>query len=178
MVDMKKLNNVNYLIKLVLVGLIGGFVLRWASEQNVTVNEYVAAIAMTPIYVVAAIEFLDKMSDKLDYEFMGFAYGSKYGINKVIMGLIIAGIGFVAVLYFMTGTITMTVGAYNTGVLLAGATYALYIIAPETGDDELIAFLWIAATVATGGKYLSTAFSLPFISKLVNVVISKVPLPL
>lgn len=172
MVDMKKLNNVNYLIKLVLVGLIGGFVLRWATGQNITVNQYVEAVAMTPIYVIIAIEALDKLSDKMDYEFLGFAYGSKYGVNKVIMSLLIAGIGFVAVLYFMTGTISMTVGAYNTGVLLAAATYALYIVAPETGDDELIAFLWIAATVVTGGKYLDTAFSLPFLAKMVSIIVN------
>ncbi|AMM53483.1 hypothetical protein [Pyrococcus kukulkanii] len=157
----KKLNNVNYLIKLVLVAFVGGFVLKWATGQNITINQYVEAIASTPIYVIIAIEILDKLSDKVDYEFLGFAYGSKFGINRVLMSLIIAGIGFAAVLYFMAGTITFTVEAYNTGVLLAAATYALYIVAPETGDDELILFLWLAATVATGGAYLSKAFSLP-----------------
>ncbi|ALM76211.1 hypothetical protein [Thermococcus barophilus] len=167
----KKLNNVNYLIKLVLVAGLGGFLLRWATGQNITVNQYVEAIASTPIYVIIAIEVLDKLSDKMDYEFLGFAYGSKFGLNKVLMSLIIAGIGFVAVLYFMTGTITMTVGAYNTGILLAAATYALYIVAPETGDDELIFFLWLAATIATSGQYLGVAFSLP-IAKLTMLLLS------
>lgn len=166
----KKLNNVNYLIKLVFVGLVGGLALKWATGQNVTVNQYVEAVAMTPIYIIIAIEILDKLSDKVDYEFLGFAYGSRYGVSKVIMSLLIAGIGFVAVLYFMTGTISMTVGAYNAGVLLAAATYALYIVAPETGDDELIFFLWLAATIATGGQYLSTAFALP-IAKLTMLLL-------
>jgi len=172
LVDMKKLNNVNYLIKLVMVALVGGFALKWAVDQSVTLNQYVEAVAMTPIYVIIAIEVLDKLSDKMDYEFLGFAYGSKYGINKVLMSLLIAGIGFIAVLYFMTGTIALTVGAYNAGVLLAAATYALYIVAPETGDDELILFLWLAATVATGGQHLGTAFSLPFLAKMVSVIVN------
>ena len=53
-------------------------------------------------------------------------------------------------------------GAYNAGTLLAAGIYALYIVAPETGDDELVLFLWLAAHVATGGAYLGHALSLPF----------------
>lgn len=157
----KKLNNVNYVIKLILVAVIGGFLLRFATGKSVTVDQFVEAVASTPVYLIIVIELLDKLSDKVDYEFLGFAYGSKYGVGKVTMSILIAGIGFVGVLYLMTGTIAFTTGAYNLGVLLAAGIYALYIIAPETGDDELIIFLWLAAQVATGGAFLGQALSLP-----------------
>lgn len=158
----KKLNNANYIIKLVLVAVVGGLVLRWATNESITINQFTEAIASTPIYLIIAIEILDKLSDRVDYEFLGFAYGSKYGIGRILMSLIIAAVGFIAVVYFMTGTIALSTGAYNAGTLIAAALYALYIIAPETGDDELILFLWLAAHIATGGAYLSHVFALPF----------------
>ena len=158
----KKLSNVNYIIKLVLVAAIGGFLLKWATGESVTINQFTEAIASTPIYIIIAIEILDKLSDRVDYEFLGFAYGSKYGISKVLMSVLIAGIGFIVTLYLMTGTVALSMGAYNAGTLLAAGIYALYIVAPETGDDELVLFLWLAAHVATGGAYLGHALSLPF----------------
>ncbi|KUH33900.1 hypothetical protein APY94_03995 [Thermococcus celericrescens] len=174
-----KLRTTDYLAKVIIVAVLGGFGLMWAANKAVTVGDYVTAIAKTPVWIVLAIELLDKFSDKKDYTYWGITMSRRYGGHPVLWGIIIAVLAFAGTLYVMTGTIAMNMSSYSAGVLLAAITYSLYIVMPETGDDELILFLWIAATIATKGQYLNEAvFSLPFISKLVNVVISKVPISL
>ena len=169
-----KLRTTDYLAKVVIVAVLGGLGLMWASDQAITVKDYVNAVAMTPIWLIIAMEILDKFSDKKDYTYWGIAMSRRYGGHPVLWGIIIAVIAFAGTLYVMTGTIAMNVHSYSAGVLLAAMTYALYIIMPETGDDELILFLWIAATIATKGQYLHDAFSLPFITKLTTTILGRI----
>jgi len=174
-----KLKTANWLLKLLIVVVAGGFGLMWAADKAVTVGDYVTAVAKTPIWLVIAMELFDKLADKKDYTTLGIYMSRQHGGNSLLWGIVIGGVAFIGVLYIMTGTISMNTGSYSPGVFLAALTYALYIVMPETGDDELILFLWLAAQVATKGQYLNEAvFSLPIISKLANVVISKVPLPI
>jgi len=174
-----KLKTANWLVKLLVVVVVGGFGLMWAADKAVTVEDFVTAVAKTPIWLVIAIELFDKLADRKDYTTWGVYMSRQWGGNSVLWGIIIGLIAFLGVLYIMAGTISMNMDAYSPGIFLAALAFALYIVMPETGDDELILFLWLAAQVATKGQYLNDAvFSLPFISKLVNVVISKVPLHL
>ena len=61
----------------------------------------------------------------------------------------------VVILWALTGTITMNVGAYRPANIFIAGIISLYIFAPETGDDELVLWAWIAATIATKGQYLA-----------------------
>jgi len=174
-----KLKTANWLVKLLIVVVIGGYSLMWAADKAVTVGDYVTAIAKTPIWLVVAIELFDKLADKKDYTTWGIYMSRQWGGNSVLWGIVIGLIAFLGVLYIMTGTITMNMNAYSPGVFLAAMTFALYIVMPETGDDELILFLWLAAQVATKGQYLHEAvFSLPIISKLMTAILGRLPLPL
>jgi len=155
--DLTHLSQKSYWIKTLAVVIIGGFIVRWALGQNTTLQDYVKAIASTNVFVIVGIELLDKISDRFDYV-SAFQAMYKKETNMRWLGGLLIGIGaFFAVLYIMAGTITMSFGTYTPGVVLAAATYALYIIAPETGDDELIFWLWGIAQVATGGAYLAIA---------------------
>ena len=157
----KKVRTANWLIKLFVVAVAGGLLLKYGADHSVTVGQFTQAIASTPIVLVIGIELLDKLSDKWDYKklYWNYAQPKEYNFSvamqSTLFALVIAGAAFIGVLYLMAGTITFSLGAYNPGVLLAAAVYALYIIAPETGDDELILFLWIAANVATGFQYFT-----------------------
>nr|QEK15821.1 hypothetical protein FPV09_04995 [Thermococcus aciditolerans] len=174
-----KLKTANWLVKLLIVVVIGGFGLMWAADKAVTVGDFVTVVAKTPIWLVIAIELFDKLADKKDYTTWGVYMSRQWGGNSVLWGIAIGMIAFLGVLYIMAGTISMNMNAYSPGIFLATLAYALYIVMPETGDDELILFLWLAAQVATKGQYLNEAvFSLPFITKIFSVVISRIPLPL
>ncbi|AEC52224.1 hypothetical protein PNA2_1309 [Pyrococcus sp. NA2] len=158
----RKLKSANYLIKIVIVAAFGGWALRWAMNHNATISDFTTAVAMTPLWLLIGIELFDKIADKKDYDWLGFINSSKYGGSSWMWGVILGVLVFFAVLYIMTGTLALTVGERNPGVFLAAVVYSLYIIAPETGDDELLLFLWLAATVATKGAYLhQSVFALP-----------------
>lgn len=157
MKDLTHLKQTNYWVKTAVVVLIGGFIARWAISNNATVQEYFAAIAQTNILIIAGIELLDKISDKFDYTKMFQAMYKKETNLSWLGGILLGLLSFLAVLYVMAGTISMSFGSYSVGVVLAAATYALYIIMPETGEDELILWIWAIAQVATGGAYLTTA---------------------
>jgi len=157
--DLTHLRQGNYWIKTLAVVVIGGFIVRWVLGQNTTVQDYFEAIAKTNIIVIIGIELLDKISDRFDYV-SAFQAMYKKETNYGWLGGLLIGVGaFFAALYIMAGTLTMGFGAYKPGVILAAATYALYIIAPETGDDELMLWLWAIAQVATGGAYITTALN-------------------
>ena len=159
MKDLTHLKQGNYWVKTAIVVILGGFIARWAISNNATVQEYFAAIAQTNILVVVGIELLDKISDKFDYTSAFQAMYKKETNMSWLGGLIIAVLAFFGTLYVMAGTISMSLGTYSTGIVLAAATYALYIILPETGDDEIIFWLWAIAQVATGGAYLAAAIN-------------------
>ena len=157
----KKVRTANWLIKFFVVALAGGFIMKYGADHSVTVGQFTQAIAATPLALVIGIEILDKLSDKWDYKKLYWnyiqpkEYNFSVAMQSTIFSFAIAGVAFIAVLYLMAGTITLSLGAYNPGILLAAAVYAMYIIAPETGDDELILFLWVAANVATGFQHFT-----------------------
>ncbi|WP_367884207.1 hypothetical protein [Thermococcus sp. JCM 11816] len=158
----KKVRTANWLIKVFVVALAGGLLLKYGADHSVTVEQFTQAVAATPLILIIGIEVLDKFSDRLDYKkvYWNFAQPKEYNFSVAMQSTLTAfaiagGAAFIAVLYIMAGTITFSLGAYNPGILLAAALYALYIIAPETGDDELILFLWIAASVATKFQYFT-----------------------
>lgn len=162
MKPMEHLKQTNYWIKIFAVALVGGFLLKWAVGQNTTINEYLEAIAKTNIAVILGIELFDKVADRLDYTSWANAIYQKAGgkgDTSWLGGLLLGGIAFFAVLFIMAGTMSLTFSTYTPGVLLAAMTYALYIVAPETGNAELLLILWLIAQVATGGAYLKDAIN-------------------
>ncbi len=170
MKDLKHLSQKDYWIKTLLVVAIGGFIVKWAISQNATVNDYMTAIAKINIVVIIGIELLDKISDRFDYVSMFQAMYKKDTKYGWLGGILIGAGAFFVVLYIMAGTISMSFGAYKPGVILAAATCALYIVMPETGDDELIFWLWGIAQVATGGAYLMTSIDPRSLFQIFNAI--------
>lgn len=171
---MKKLEHLkqtNYWIKWVLVVLVGSFVLKHAAENNVTLNDFFTAFAQLNILFVLAVELLDKVSDRFDYVkwFDSILPEEKRGGNYGLFGaIVIAAAMFFIALYISTGTLVLSLGEYSAGVLLAAAIPALYVVAPETGDDELIFWLWVISQIITGGAYISVALNPTILFSMFN----------
>ena len=49
----------------------------------------------------------------------------------------------------------------SPAIIVVAGMLSLYILAPETGDDELILYLWLGATIATVAKYLNLIPTIP-----------------
>jgi len=171
MKSLAHLKTKNYLLKLIAVALVGGYTMRYGMQHSVTFADIVITIASTPLLMIVFIELLDKFSDKLDYQRYAQVIMAQAGIKNSttwhtpILSFLIALVAYVATYWMLTGSILVFNGL-NPAAAIVGAIYALYIIAPETGDDELIFFLWLAATVATGGSYLTIFGSLGVLSKI------------
>ena len=179
----KKLKSTNYAIKLILSGVLGALLVHFAMQKNPTLMEIVVAYAAIPIEVLLFAEALDKFTDGLDFAKI---YGAFYDPNKkhsaitavLITAAFAAGV-FLSILYAITGTISLSLGTVGAGAVIAAAIPSLYILLPETGDDELLLFAYIAVTIATKGQYfnsvlLAVALGKPALSAVAKVLISAV----
>jgi len=100
------------------------------------------------------------------YTSVGAVSGFEDSIRKAVVTLMVAGMGFLGILWALTGTFTLALGTLSAGPLVVSALYAVYILAPETGDDELLLFMWLGATIATGGQYITIMPSIPGMSDI------------
>lgn len=148
-----------WLLKTLAVGATLGAIFWYCSTVSVTMSDVVTTIAKTPLAVVILIELIDKFIDMYDvYAKIYFTTGKVEDLEdstkRVGLALLVAFMAFLGILWALTGTFTLALGSISPGVLIVSALYAVYILAPETGDDELILFVWIGATIATGGQYI------------------------
>ena len=149
-----------WLLKTISVGAVLGGVFWYASNVSLTMADIITTIAKTPLLLILLIEVIDKFVDMSDiysriYTSVGSVSGFEDSIKRVVVTLMIAGMGFLGILWALTGSFTLALGTLSPGPIVVSALYAIYILAPETGDDELLFFIWLGATIATGGQYLT-----------------------
>lgn len=159
----------------ILAGLMFAGLLWYGDAHETTISELTKVIASTSIFLVAAAEILDKIAGHEDYaKLYGWAQG-KIGrggsFGAVFAVIIISAMIFAASLYFIAGSITFSLNSYSPAILLWAGLVATYIALPETGDNELLLWIWLGATIATRGQYLHTAFAIPALTKLIQVVL-------
>ena len=157
MADAKSLKWGQWALKTVLASGLLGLLLWYGAEKSVTVAQVNTALASIPLAFVALIELFDKIADKND--FYNGLY-KQFGANKsrgsaVLISLLFAALGMFVIIWALAGTITMNLGTIGPANILVAGIISLYIFAPETGDDELLLWAWIAATIATKGAYLT-----------------------
>lgn len=174
----KKLKSTNYAVKLILSAVLGGLLIRFAINKNPTFADIVVAYAAIPVEVILLAEALDKFTDGLDFAKI---YGAFYdqtkkgsAITAVLITAAIAGGVFISILYAITGMITLSLGTVGAATVVAAAIPSLYILLPETGDDELLLFAYIAVTVATGASYFNSIFLAVALGKMSLSAASKV----
>ncbi|MBP2202165.1 hypothetical protein J3E07_001606 [Methanococcus voltae] len=135
-----------------------GVLLYWLNSQSVNISQITTAFSSIPVVVIIFIELLDKYADVGKMYSKIIPSGTS---NYLIKTVITAAIAGVAVLYATMGTIAITSGGITVPAIVSAAICAIYVIAPETGDDELLLYLWLGATVATFGSYISLLPPIP-----------------
>ena len=178
----RKLSIGRWFIRILMGASMIGLLLMYGSSKNVTIAELAKVIANTSVVVVIAVELLDKIADKSVYVKLygrfyratGVSPGTKSSMLVSIITPAVVSIGvFALTLYLVAGTLAFSLGAYSPAVILWAGAIATYIMLPETGDDELIAWAWLGATIATHGQYLSNALALPAIMKIAGILFSR-----
>lgn len=154
-----------------------GLLLWYGAEKSITIAQTNTALASIPLAFVALIEIFDKIADKNDYYtslYKQFGANTSRG-SAVLTSLLFAALGMFVILWALTGTITMNLGSYGPANVFVAGLISLYIFAPETGDDELLLWAWIAATIATKGQYFALLpvwnFNFPSLSMLISTLI-------
>jgi len=138
-----------------------GLLLSYAASKSVTIAQTNTALASIPLAFVILIEIFDKIADKNDfYNKLYAGAGGMLGNRKsragaVLISLLFAGLGMFVIIWALTGTITLNIGTIGPANFFVAGLIALYIFAPETGDDELLLWFWLGATIATKGHYLT-----------------------
>ncbi|NJE84355.1 hypothetical protein E3E23_00645 [Thermococcus sp. CX2] len=154
--DTKGLKLGQWGLKTALASAFLGALLWYGAEKSVTVAQINVALASVPLAFVALIEIFDKVADKNDYYNKLYAtFGAKKSrAGAILTSLLFAALGMFVVIWALTGTITMNIGTIGPENIFVAGLISLYIFAPETGDDELLLWTWIGATIATKGQYL------------------------
>lgn len=178
MADMpRKLRLGRWLARVIFGASMVALLLMYGSSRNVTVSELTKVIASTNVFLVAGVEILDKISDRSTYARMyGFVYQKWAGQRRndlagILSPILVSAFVFLSVLYLVAGNLSFTLGSYSPAVLLWSGTLATYVMLPETGDDELIAWIWLGATIATHGQYLPNAFAIPALTRLIGMIL-------
>ena len=158
----RKLNMGRWLMKTIIaVGMLAG-IFAYTAGKSITMNDIVTTLAKVPLSLVLMIEAMDKFSDKRDYIRMyawmykklgGTGQGSS--LQSILAPALVSAIIFFGMLVLVGGTLTLSLGAYTPALILVSGMFATYAMLPETGDDELILWIWLAAQVATGFRYLT-----------------------
>lgn len=145
-----------WLLKTGLASIFLGILFWYASTKNVTVAETINALASIPLAFVILIEVFDKVADKNDYyNKLVATFGAKKSRGTAILtSLIFAALGMMVIIWALVGSITVNAGVVGAANLFVAGLISLYIFAPETGDDELLLWAWLGATIATKGAYL------------------------
>jgi len=150
-----------WLPKAVIASIVIGVFLWWTGTQVVTISEIATAFSSIPLAVILLVEALDKFAD------ISGIYNRLIPTNTsnhLLKSVIVRVVAFIAVLYGILGTINLSLGSIAAPALVAAGICAVYILAPETGDDELVLFLWIGATLATLGHNISLIPPIPGIT--------------
>ncbi|NJD99525.1 hypothetical protein E3E26_06970 [Thermococcus sp. LS1] len=152
----KSLKFGQWVLKTGLASAFLGVLLWYGAEKSITVAQVNTALASVPLAFVALIELFDKIADKNDYYNRLYAtFGAKKSrAGAILTSLFFAALGMFVVIWALSGTITMNLGTIGPENIFVAGLISLYIFAPETGDDELLLWAWIGATIATKGQYL------------------------
>jgi len=145
------------MLKTALASGLLGFLLYYAAEHSITIAQTTNALASIPLAFVLLIEIFDKVADKNDYYnalYKQFGAG-KSRASGVLISLLFAGLGMFVIIWALTGTISFSLGAIGPANIFVAGLISLYIFAPETGDDELLLWAWLGATIATKGAYIT-----------------------
>lgn len=177
----KKLSLGRWFVRVLMGASLIALLLMYGSSKTITVSELAKVIASTSIVVIIAVELLDKVADKSVYVKLygsfyratGVAPGTRSSMLVSIITPAVVSIGvFALTLYLVAGTLAFSLGAYSPAVILWAGAIATYVMLPETGDDELIFWAWLGATIATKGQYLHQALSLPVFTKLASLLLA------
>jgi len=162
------------LLRGILAGLMFAGLLWYGSSHEATVSDLTKVIAGTSFWLILGAEILDKIAGKEDYAKMYAWMGGKLGRGGSAGGLfaviIMSAIIFAAALYFVAGSITFNLNSYSPATLLWAGLVATYITLPETGDNELLFWIWLGATIATHGQYIHQALLLPGVFHLTKLL--------
>ncbi|WP_232500700.1 hypothetical protein [Methanococcus maripaludis] len=144
------------IFSLKMVGCGIGFAgLMWYVMNNsVMGSDVVRGLAAVPFVFYLMAELLDTIVDmnKVVYTPLFKNYSGYVAIGLTIITIVCM---FFVTLWALSGSITLSIGSAGASSVVVAAIFALYLLAPNTGKEKLLLYLFVGASIATWGAYLS-----------------------
>ena len=160
---MAKTNWNMWSVKMIATSLGAGAIFWYAGQHSVAFNEIISTFASVPLLIILLVEGIDKFVDMKDV--LTSLYQQSSGATGYALVFAGALLGFAGIVWALAGTLTLNVGSMSPAIIVVAGMLSLYILAPETGDDELILYLWLGATIATVAKYLNLIPTIPGLTR-------------
>ena len=172
MVDpMKKLMWGRALMKSAFAVAMMALIFWYTKDKSVTMSAFLDAVSATSLAVILVFEAMDHFTDSSNYTNMYWAVGSRIrgGTVGVVLGaLVVSAVIFFATLVAVTGAVSFSLGQYQPATILWAGAVATYAMLPNTGDEPLLLYIWLAASIVTGNFVILPAFAMKFVTT--NVV--------
>jgi len=139
---------------------IGFAALMWYVMNNSVVgSDVVRGFAAVPFVFYLTAELLDTIVDmnKVVYTPLFKNYSGYVAIALTVVTITCM---FFVTLWALSGSITLSIGSAGASSVVVASVFALYLLAPNTGKEKLLLYMFIGATIATKFAYMSMIPSL------------------
>lgn len=142
-----------FTLKMLLCGVGFGALMWYVMNNSVVGSDVVRGLAAVPLVFYLLAELVDTAVDmELVYKVL---FRSQSGYVAVFLTILAVVTIFFVTLWVLSGSITLSIGPAGPASVVIASIFALYVLAPNTGKEKLLLYLWIGATMATVGQYLS-----------------------
>ena len=144
------------LIRGIFCSLCAAGIFYYSSQHSIVFNDIMITFASIPLLICLLVEGLDRFVDKKSIYSQLYSFGrQKSFLYSAALTLLGAGLGFFTLLWALVGAFTFNVGALSPSLYVVAGFLSLYVMAPETGRDFIIFYLFIGATLAAFAQYLT-----------------------
>ncbi|MBA2864892.1 hypothetical protein HNP94_001931 [Methanococcus maripaludis] len=141
-------------LKMVGCGVGFGALMWYVMNNSVMGSDVVRGFAAVPIVFYLMAELLDTIVDmnKVVYTPLFKNYSGPAAIGLTVITIVCM---FFVTLWALSGSITLSIGSAGASGVVVAAIFALYLLAPNTGKEKLLLYMFIGATLATKFAYMS-----------------------
>ncbi|MBA2852965.1 hypothetical protein HNP89_000922 [Methanococcus maripaludis] len=147
-------SKVIFIIKLIGCGAGFAGIMWYIMNNSVMGSDVVRGLAAVPFVFYLLVELLDTIVDmnKVVYTPLFKNYSGYVAIVLTVLTVVSL---FFVTLWALSGSITLSIGSMGASSVVVAAIFALYLLAPNTGKEKLLLYMFIGATIATKFAYMS-----------------------
>jgi hypothetical protein len=143
-----------FILKMLGCGVGFAGIMWYIMNHSVIGSDVVRGLAAVPLVFYLMAELIDTIVDMNTdvYTKIFKKYDGYVAVGLTILTVVCM---FFVTLWALSGSITFSIGSAGASSVVVASIFALYLLAPSTGKEKLLLYMWIGATIATWGSYLT-----------------------